>query len=413
MDLLASAWAQASAFFAALDRGVGAFALGALAVLVLWVVAGRIFRRRRERHEAELAARIAPEVARQVAPEVQKFLAFGGRAQAPIRVADGQRGIRVRLFIDYPNFLRGWRDEVEKSDRLDWERLPARLLDEVAARVGWDRKDMHLEAVEVYDSYVPFDLLAARGVSLPEAFAKYGYRSRQFLMDELSQLPGYVVHISDRKPRWDPESPTGMAASSKLVSREEGVDTGLMTDLFVQALNDTYDVALLLSDDADYISAVTALQARFSKKIVHAGFGGPGNRLRRACWAHIAIDTPLAVALKQRKPWVGTANGLAEEDVDIPQPPASVQAHVGKVLRGKIKNIQDYGAFVGFPEDTGLPDGLLYKGEIVDGMDFDAALRTLSVGQEVFVKIMSIPARGPRLTMKLVDQKTGKEAVAT
>lgn len=70
---------------------------------------------------------------------------------------------------------------------------------------------------------------------------------------------------------------------------EKGVDVSIATDMFQLAVDNTYDIGILMSNDADFIPAVEFLDKQ-GKKIIHAGFGHQGADLAAACWAHIGLD---------------------------------------------------------------------------------------------------------------------------
>lgn len=63
---------------------------------------------------------------------------------------------------------------------------------------------------------------------------------------------------------------------------EKGVDTALVTDLLSLAWQGAYDVAILVTSDADFIPAVEHVQAK-GLKVVNAGWPGVGFELRAAC----------------------------------------------------------------------------------------------------------------------------------
>jgi uncharacterized LabA/DUF88 family protein len=50
-----------------------------------------------------------------------------------------------------------------------------------------------------------------------------------------------------------------------------------------------YDVALLVTSDADFVPAVTHVQAR-GLKVINAGWRVKGHELKKACWAAFDID---------------------------------------------------------------------------------------------------------------------------
>lgn len=85
------------------------------------------------------------------------------------------------------------------------------------------------------------------------------------------------------------------------------------------------------------------------------------------------------------------------------------EPEVGEVYEGKVVSIKDFGAFVNF---FGPKDGLVHVSQMANervGHPKDV----VSEGQKVYVKLMGFDDRGKvRLSMKNVDQETGKEVTA-
>ncbi|PIT89061.1 MAG: hypothetical protein COU27_02310 [Candidatus Levybacteria bacterium CG10_big_fil_rev_8_21_14_0_10_36_7] len=54
--------------------------------------------------------------------------------------------------------------------------------------------------------------------------------------------------------------------------REKGIDVKLATDLIVGAIDDKYDVAVVVSSDADIIPAIDWVRNRTHKKVEYIGF---------------------------------------------------------------------------------------------------------------------------------------------
>jgi uncharacterized LabA/DUF88 family protein len=67
------------------------------------------------------------------------------------------------------------------------------------------------------------------------------------------------------------------------------IDSMIVTDLITLAWEDTYDIAILLSSDKDFIPAVESLQ-RKNIKIINATWKGQGHELAKISWASFAID---------------------------------------------------------------------------------------------------------------------------
>jgi polyribonucleotide nucleotidyltransferase len=78
----------------------------------------------------------------------------------------------------------------------------------------------------------------------------------------------------------------------------------------------------------------------------------------------------------------------------------------GKVYKGTVVKIVDFGAFVNF---FGKRDGLVHVSQIrADRLNHPSD--ALKEGQEVWVKLLGFDERGKvRLSMKMIDQETGKE----
>ena len=81
----------------------------------------------------------------------------------------------------------------------------------------------------------------------------------------------------------------------------------------------------------------------------------------------------------------------------------------GKVYKGKVVKIVDFGAFVNF---FGKRDGLVHVSQI-ENKRLNHPSDVLKEGQEVYVKLLGFDERGKvRLAMKMVDQETGEERQA-
>lgn len=79
----------------------------------------------------------------------------------------------------------------------------------------------------------------------------------------------------------------------------------------------------------------------------------------------------------------------------------------GKVYKGKVVKLVDFGAFVNF---FGKRDGLVHVSQI-ENRRLNHPSDVLKEGQEVWVKLLGFDDRGKvRLSMKVVDQETGEEA---
>ena len=83
------------------------------------------------------------------------------------------------------------------------------------------------------------------------------------------------------------------------------------------------------------------------------------------------------------------------------------EPEVGEIYQGKVVKIMDFGAFVNF---FGAKDGLVHVSQITGSKKGDMPKDHLKEGQMVYVKLLGFDDRGKvRLSMKVVDQSTGKE----
>jgi polyribonucleotide nucleotidyltransferase len=82
------------------------------------------------------------------------------------------------------------------------------------------------------------------------------------------------------------------------------------------------------------------------------------------------------------------------------------EPEVGEIYKGKVVKIMDFGAFVNF---FGPKDGLVHISQLSQGRPATVG-EVVKEGQEVFVKLLGFDDRGKvRLSMKIIDQETGKE----
>ncbi len=82
------------------------------------------------------------------------------------------------------------------------------------------------------------------------------------------------------------------------------------------------------------------------------------------------------------------------------------EPEAGVIYKGKVVKVVEFGAFVNF---FGPKDGLVHISQLTSGRPATVG-EVVKEGQEVFVKLMGFDDRGKvRLSMKVVDQETGKE----
>ncbi len=84
----------------------------------------------------------------------------------------------------------------------------------------------------------------------------------------------------------------------------------------------------------------------------------------------------------------------------------AAEPEVGEIYQGKVVKVMEFGAFVNF---FGPRDGLVHISQLTDGRPKTVS-EVVKEGDQVWVKLLGFDERGKvRLSMKVVDQKTGKE----
>lgn len=176
--------------------------------------------------------------------------------------------MRVALFFDGKNFYSGWRDTAQ-GRRIDFPRLADWLVRRVHGDVLWGAH--YYTGVEPVGDEPPTDAQ---------------HRLHGFL-DMLEIQPGYFVY---RFPRKQSRSTCQKCGAEMKYSHEKEVDTTMVADMLRYAAVGAYDVAVLMSGDADYAPALEGVRA-VGKQAYVASWAGAGvsMRVRRAAFEHIDL----------------------------------------------------------------------------------------------------------------------------
>lgn len=190
---------------------------------------------------------------------------------------------RVRIFIDFWNFQLSWNAAMGQT-RCDWRKLPAALLQETGkvlmAVAITDPLD--LEETLLYASVDPIKDGPLRG----------------WLTSTIDRMPSWKVTVLERRPQkkqlycshckvtTDSCPSCGELYMGK---PEKGVDSTIVTDLLSLAWQDAYDIAILVSSDADFIPAVNKVQTA-GLKVINAAWAGRGHHLKTASWGSFDLN---------------------------------------------------------------------------------------------------------------------------
>jgi uncharacterized LabA/DUF88 family protein len=199
------------------------------------------------------------------------------------------------VFIDFWNFQLNWNERV-RPHHCDWRKLPTALVSEAAdivLQMG-DVEKLTLEETIVYASVDP----------VTEKPLKH------WLANTVDRMPSYKVKVRERRPRpktihcrhCHAEFDRCSTCGERYMPRtEKGVDTAIVTDLLSFAFQESYDLDVIVSGDADFIPAIEYLQSR-GLRIVNAGWSGHGHDLKRACWAAFDVDAIAATICRTDAP---------------------------------------------------------------------------------------------------------------
>jgi uncharacterized LabA/DUF88 family protein len=190
---------------------------------------------------------------------------------------------RTRVFIDFWNFSLNWRDRAQGA-RIDWPQVPRVLLDE--AKKKFEAAGVHeglaLEETLVYASYNP----------------RTDGKLKGWLDGFLDKQPSFRVKTRERRAKPRKVHCAACGHDNEACSEcgdpfrwapEKGVDTAIVTDLLSLASEDAYDVAVLLSSDADHIPAVEWVQSR-GRKVINVTWAHHGFDLAKTSWAMFELD---------------------------------------------------------------------------------------------------------------------------
>lgn len=196
--------------------------------------------------------------------------------------------MRVAVFLDYWNFQLQLNEAIgpQRNDqnlrfKIDWKGVGLELARAASDLLG-QTANLQYEGLYIYTSYNPG--------------TDEGKKFRNWANTWLNRQPGVNVNARERKPKEPPRCPACHETITDcphckqvmIATVEKGVDTLIVTDLLRLGLQNSYDVAVLASSDADMVPAVEYIQTT-GKKVVQAGFPPRGIDLATACWGSFDV----------------------------------------------------------------------------------------------------------------------------
>ena|SRR3989344_1064981 len=166
---------------------------------------------------------------------------------------------RVAIFIDGGNFYHSTKRLEEKGYKIDFQKIIKELAREREVNTFY------------YTALLDKDYNWDR------------YEEHNNFLEDLRKIPNFHIVLCDLR---------------KLINKDgsfryeiKGDDVYLAHDLLICAFDNLYDVAIIVSGDADFIPIIQTLRERFNKKVGNAYFRRTSSfKLRSACNFSIDMD---------------------------------------------------------------------------------------------------------------------------
>jgi uncharacterized LabA/DUF88 family protein len=236
---------------------------------------------------------------------------------------------QVKIYIDHSNFIRTWTQIVHNRDRplehdVDWSKLPHVVTEDVADWLNKSRKGapaLVYRGTNVYgtlfeetyfkllETMLRMEQTSPDKLPLPirlrketvERWREENEAHKAELTQVIQNEIGYLmVPIFRRTPREDQLYSCNFTSGGIPIAPEKMLDTHMAVDLIGDATFDVYDIAVIVSEDSDFVPAVDFVQEMRHKHVIHVGFGGHMNDLRAKCHHRIDLGKDRAFRRMQR-----------------------------------------------------------------------------------------------------------------
>jgi uncharacterized LabA/DUF88 family protein len=193
--------------------------------------------------------------------------------------AAAMRPERIMIFVDFWNYELSTKEAVP-GFKTDWGKLAPEIMHATKSLLSLPN-GADYAGMRVYGSYSPVTETSLH----------------RWATTVLKRYPGVFTEWSERQrqvkgpvcPSCKAEIPVCPACGRSMLGfKEKGVDTRIATDMIRFAWEDSYDTAVLVSADRDYIPVVNFLDSK-GKRIIHGIFPPKGQDLSRSCWGSVQI----------------------------------------------------------------------------------------------------------------------------
>lgn len=198
--------------------------------------------------------------------------------------------LRIAIFIDYHNTISELNRQIEKKYEYIKEHKSAPLYKYIISNKGEKKSISYLKSIvwKNFNDVVLKNLSRKKPSSSFDHVGTYitlgirkvkniKYKDKKLYdkLREISLLDGFIVHFELSR-----ENQYGSP-------KEYGVDSNIACQMLLGAFKDHYDIAVLVSNDQDFIPAIELVQNSYGKKIYHLG---PGKHLKTASYGSIDFE---------------------------------------------------------------------------------------------------------------------------
>jgi len=182
-----------------------------------------------------------------------------------------KKRLRIAVFIDGRNFY-------HSTKHIKKEGFEIKLQDVVNELVG----DMELVTAFYYNAL------------LDKEHNLETYNIHKKFLDILSKIPKFKVILCDVRKTINKDGSFSYGV--------KGDDVYLAHDLLMGAVDDLYDIAIIVSGDADFIPVIKTLRERFKKKVGNGFFRRTSSfKLRKACDFYINLNMVIGKLIEQNE----------------------------------------------------------------------------------------------------------------
>lgn len=176
---------------------------------------------------------------------------------------------RVSVYIDGANFyLTALKPLGIKDVNFDYEKLVSVLVD--GRNISHFGKRFYIGTVSEKEGDINSKAAVSRQTALFSRLRNEEWEIRTSIHKKKIE----TILVDDKVEDYEKFQSMGISSFTFEKYREKGIDVKLATDLIVGAIDDQYDIAVIVSSDTDLIPAIDWVRSR-GKRVEYVGFSIP------------------------------------------------------------------------------------------------------------------------------------------